>query len=628
MTPPARDDKPSIADLELTPKQLELARLPYDSRQVVLAGAGTGKTRLVVARLGHLVCFQNLKPRSQVLLLSYTRSAVREMRERLGKTAKVLEAATLTTADVRTMDSFAYGLHEIAEIPAPTGDYEEAMRSACALVKSSAVVRKAVGSYRHVLVDEAQDLNGPRQEFIRSVLSVAGGGFTVFADPNQAIYDYLLFEDALPVKEGFESLLKWLHGEMHARTDRLQGSHRHVGRVLGLVTRAEGHLNDRSIDWSQKWDRVVADLRTFRKVPPASLGEHLRSLSGRTAILTRTNGQALSLSRDLFELDPPVQHTLVGAPSSFPLPGWIGRLLPDLPSRFGPAEVKDAWISRIGKSSDEDRSVVEAHRTLALIAGSSGEEKISLEEVVESMQKTYQIPAEVLMDARPEKRIMVSTVHRAKGREFDNVLFVDPAAPREGSGSGLPMEVRVLYVALSRPRENLALVKVVDGSTTVAVDSATDRRWYIRSWNPKLPANIEVRPADLNPYSVIPEAAAGEVQDRIWSLGTSSELRATLNPYWGGRWSLWQMRAGKEREYLAGLTDHFDRSVQAVQQVNWNDPRSSAAVWYVGLEAVATFAGRPPAGLQEQVDGAILERGYWLVPILRGWAAMWAGGRG
>ena len=33
----------------------------------------------------------------------------------------------------------------------------------------------------------------------------------------------------------------------------------------------------------------------------------------------------------------------------------------------------------------------------------------------------------------------------------------------------------MLYVALSRPRETFALVKVVDGSTTVAVDSATNR---------------------------------------------------------------------------------------------------------------------------------------------------------
>ena len=72
------------------------------------------------------------------------------------------------------------------------------MRSACALVRVSAVVRKAVGSYRYVLVDVGrQDLNGPRQEFIRSV-DLCRRRVHGFVDPNQAIYDDSSFRGCAP----------------------------------------------------------------------------------------------------------------------------------------------------------------------------------------------------------------------------------------------------------------------------------------------------------------------------------------------------------------------------------------------------------------------------------------------
>ena len=51
------------------------------------------------------------------------------------------------------------------------------------------------------------------------------------------------------------------------------------------------------------------------------------------------------------------------------------------------------------------------------------------------------------------------------------------------------------------------------------------------------------------------------------------------------------MRAGKEREDLAGLTDHFDRASKRSSRwggVTPDPPRQSGML---GLEVVATFAG-------------------------------------
>ena len=43
---------------------------------------------------------------------------------------------------------------------------------------------------RHVLVDEIQDLVGPRAQLVMALLRLADAGFTLFGDPAQAIYGH------------------------------------------------------------------------------------------------------------------------------------------------------------------------------------------------------------------------------------------------------------------------------------------------------------------------------------------------------------------------------------------------------------------------------------------------------
>ena len=107
--------------------------------------------------------------------------------------AGVFEAwvATWRTCE-HGLDSFATML--LATIR-PDGDwrskdYDGRIVSATALIRDNSEAKQFIASFHHVIVDEVQDLVGVRAALVAIVLENAKGGFTLFGDPAQGIYNF------------------------------------------------------------------------------------------------------------------------------------------------------------------------------------------------------------------------------------------------------------------------------------------------------------------------------------------------------------------------------------------------------------------------------------------------------
>ncbi len=173
--------------------------------------------------------------------------------------------------------------------------------------------------------------------------------------------------------------------------------------------------------------------------------------SGRKAILTRTNLEAFQLWA-LCERQGIHAELWRGAAGNY-WPGWIARLVLGFKQDVMPVDLlEQRWLKTLGPlvriSFDE---------ALAFLAreGVFADGRLDLVQLNRAVGGGS--PAAV---RRTTTRLTISTIHRSKGLEFDEVLLY---SPRQNS-AGTAGEVRIIYVAATRAKKNF---RILDKSQTV-----------------------------------------------------------------------------------------------------------------------------------------------------------------
>lgn len=188
-----------------------------------------------------------------------------------------------------------------------------------------------------------------------------------------------------------------------------------------------------------------------------------------SALLTRTNGEALLLSRALFEAG--IQNRYQRRSEEKAAPAWLGALTSGLADTN---VTRTALAPRLERTAMALSTNEDALYGLLRALGPGRGQEVDIRRIADRIREEN-LPEE--LNAVAASRIVVSTIHRAKGLEFDRVLLT---APSDRDTRDVGEENRVLYVALSRARRDIFHVEQPD-TAGLSRDLGTGR-WVKRGF--------------------------------------------------------------------------------------------------------------------------------------------------
>ena len=179
--------------------------------QLVLAGAGSGKTKIIVEKFLYLL---NFIPAGSILVLTFTNNAVKEIKDRIASSLACEgsgeDIITYKILHVYTYHSFFYsiikefykecGFDSLPFIKENTYGYSKSDRNTAIsfdeiiinilkLFDSDDIVYKIAARFKYILIDEYQDLDYV-SDYIIKKLDFGRGNIMYAGDDDQAIYGF------------------------------------------------------------------------------------------------------------------------------------------------------------------------------------------------------------------------------------------------------------------------------------------------------------------------------------------------------------------------------------------------------------------------------------------------------
>ncbi|QIQ04651.1 UvrD-helicase domain-containing protein [Streptomyces liangshanensis] len=610
----------------LTAEQQAVVDQPWDTRLLVTAGAGAGKTHTLVRRLDALMSDEEdaLEAR-EILVLSFSRAAVRELRERIA-----LHAREARRVRVQTFDSWAYALLRSAH-PArdwSTFPFEERIQEATEAIMRGAVEETESGAPAHVVIDEVQDLVGDRRDMVETLLDRFQNncGFTVVGDGAQAIFGFQVSDDDARAAET-NYFFDWLRAsypddlvELHlsenfrARTDEAR-----TALTLGTTLRRLPSETAESDAAGEVLHRKLRDLLRacpdFGTLDNAFTLGSLTDFPGTCAILCRDNRQAIALSDTLHSRG--VGHRTQRPLQDRPVPAWVASLL----RATGSGTLTEERFRELLAAGPTPPSGDHPRLWRSLRGAARGPRGLMDVTAVRPLIAEGRFPDD-LAAAEPAP-LVISTVHRAKGLEFDRVIVVEPGTTAElakqHSHVDPASEARALYVAMTRPRDDL--FRIAPPDTALLRKDRSANRWYLGGWQAYIRDGITASGLDVSREH--PPGTDGFTDD---ATAVQEYLATSVHP--GDELVLrpqheMPMAADQSPPYtihhrgrpVGVVSEQFRRDLHASLKIN----RTWEINWPVEItgfrvDCLESVAGSTASGLRAGLG----DQGIWIVPRMSG----------
>lgn len=450
---------------ELSPTQLKIINDNESKYIVVAAGPGSGKTRVLVHKLASLLLMEDVK-HEQLLMVTFSRAAATEFKKRLLK----LIGNAANYIEIKTFHSYCFDL----------------LGKVGSLEKSDVILKKTIEKIKNkeveasritktvLVIDEAQDMDEDEFNLINTLME-QNEEMRVIAvgDDDQNIYD---FRGASA--KYLEQFIQVNKAVKHELVENYRSKSNLVEFTNQFLKTIRHRLKDTTIIPKQTDNGKIKLVRyqSGNLITPLVHDILTTGLTGTTCVLTKTNEEALQITGLLLKHE--MQAKLIQTNDSFSL--------------YNLVEVR-FFLSQLNFADDvfiiSDDVWANAKRELISKFHNSSKLEVC-QNIIKDFEATnpkkkYKSDLEVFIrESKLEdffnengETIFVSTIHKAKGKEFDNVFLM-----LENFNPATDEAKRQLYVAMTRAKQNLTIhlnSNFLDDLTAENLERVDDREVYL-----------------------------------------------------------------------------------------------------------------------------------------------------
>lgn len=422
---------------QLSKRQMEIITDKESRCIVVAAGPGSGKTRVLVHKLASLLLLEDVK-HEQLLMLTFSRAAATEFKQRLmeliGNAAHFVE--------IKTFHSYCFDL--LGRI----GNLEDAkniVAKAADMINQGEVEPNRI-SKTVLVIDEAQDMGSEEYVLVKALMT-QNEEMRVIAvgDDDQNIYEF----------RGSDSgCLFQLAQESGSRFIEMTENYRSARHLVNFANEFTKNIHKRmktspiiSMREEEGWVEVTYHLSKHMYQPLVeNLMKHRRN--GTSCILTQTNEEAAILVALLRKQG--INSKLIQSMDGFHF--WnlaeMRYFLKYIDQRVNipliPNEVWEAAKQATCSTYANSRSLPYVKHCVALFEQTNKAKYVS-----DFKEFVFESSIEDFCDIA-DAEVAVSTIHKAKGKEFDDVymLIAD-------NYSKTDQLMRRYYVGITRAKNRL-----------------------------------------------------------------------------------------------------------------------------------------------------------------------------